>query len=175
MEEQTIEISGITIDDLDILQAISIQTFTETFSEQNTESDMQTYIAENLSKERLIKEINFPGSNFYFIKSEHKVIGYLKTNSGEAQTEKQPGNALEIERIYVVKEFHGKYIGKLLLNKAIAIARQQQCRYIWLGVWEENKKAISFYEKNGFTVFDKHLFKLGADEQTDLLMKLELN
>ncbi|MNF16430.1 Protease synthase and sporulation negative regulatory protein PAI 1 [compost metagenome] len=51
------------------------------------------------------------------------------------------------------------------------VAVQEQVLYIWLGVWEENKRALRFYEKNGFTVFDKHIFRLGNDEQTDLMMK----
>jgi ribosomal protein S18 acetylase RimI-like enzyme len=46
---------------------------------------------------------------------------------------------------------------------------------IWLGVWEKNHNAIGFYTKNGFITFDKHLFLLGDDQQTDLLMKLEIN
>ncbi|MEG2102651.1 MAG: GNAT family N-acetyltransferase, partial [Flavobacterium sp.] len=47
-------------------------------------------------------------------------------------------------------------------------------KYIWLGVWEENIRALSFYKKNGFVEFDKHIFVLGDEEQTDLLMKLTL-
>jgi len=42
---------------------------------------------------------------------------------------------------------------------------------VWLGVWEENPRAIKFYKKNGFVEFDKHTFVLGEDEQTDILMK----
>ena len=45
-------------------------------------------------------------------------------------------------------------------------------KYIWLGVWQENPKAIQFYTKNGFEVFDQHVFKLGDEEQTDFLMRL---
>ncbi|RZL17332.1 MAG: GNAT family N-acetyltransferase, partial [Pedobacter sp.] len=47
--------------------------------------------------------------------------------------------------------------------------------YVWLGVWEENPRAIRFYQKNGFMPFDKHIFKLGEDEQTDIMMKKMLS
>ena len=47
-------------------------------------------------------------------------------------------------------------------------------KYIWLGVWEENPRATRFYQKNGFVAFGKHIFKLGDDEQTDILMKRPL-
>jgi len=102
------------------------------------------------------------------------VIGYLKLNFGQAQTELQDEKALEIERIYVIKEFHGKDVGQLLYNKALQIARQKIVEYIWLGVWEENRRAINFYTKNGFVEFDKHIFKLGNEVQTDKMMKLSL-
>ena len=97
-----------------------------------------------------------------------------KINFGQSQTELQDDTALEIERIYVLKEFHGKKVGQVLYEKAIEIAKQKNAHYVWLGVWEENPRAISFYKKNGFVEFDKHIFKLGDDEQTDIMMKLKL-
>ncbi|MBP7822091.1 MAG: GNAT family N-acetyltransferase, partial [Saprospiraceae bacterium] len=103
------------------------------------------------------------------------VIGYLKLNFGSSQTELQDEKALEIERIYVSKEYHGKSVGQLLYDMAIQIAKQKNADYVWLGVWEENPRAINFYKKNGFVAFDKHIFKLGDDEQTDIMMKLKLN
>ena len=79
-----------------------------------------------------------------------------------------------IERIYVDREFQGRKIGQLLLSKAIDIAKKKHLKQVWLGVWEHNPKAIQFYERNGFQKFDKHIFKLGDDEQTDILMRLIL-
>ncbi|MES2762228.1 MAG: GNAT family N-acetyltransferase [Bacteroidota bacterium] len=175
MPTQEIAIYKTSPNEAHLLRAISILTFTETFSKQNTEADMQKYIIENLSIEKLENELNTKGSDFYFLRSHEQVIGYLKLNVGIAQTEQQPGNTLEIERIYLMNEYHGKGLGERLLKQAIDIAKQQHASYIWLGVWEENLKAISFYKKNGFQQFDTHVFKLGEDEQTDILMKLELN
>ena len=78
---------------------------------------------------------------------------------------------MEIERIYVKSSHHGKKVGQLLYSKALDIAFLKDKKYIWLGVWEENKRAVNFYKKNGFEEFDKHIFRLGNDEQTDLMMK----
>jgi ribosomal protein S18 acetylase RimI-like enzyme len=74
----------------------------------------------------------------------------------------------------VLNEYHGKKVGQLLYDKAIQVATLMQVDYVWLGVWEENQRALSFYKKNGFVEFDKHIFKLGEDEQTDIMMKLSL-
>ena len=170
-----IEIIKITISDITELQRIGRQTFKETFADSNSEENMKSYLEEDFSLEKLAKEVNNENSEFYFAKIDNEIIGYLKVNFGESQTELKDSKALEIERIYVSKEFHGKSVGQLLYDKAIEIAKQKNSDYVWLGVWEENPRAISFYKKNGFVEFDKHIFKLGDDEQTDIMMKLKLN
>lgn len=174
METVKINISLVGLSELEQLRAISIQTFTETFAKLNTEENMQKYLNENLSCEKLTKELKNPNSEFYFITCNDKPIGYLKVNFGNSQTEQQTEASLEIERIYVLKAYYGKHIGENLLYKAIEIAKQKYYTYLWLGVWEKNVKAIAFYQKHGFEVFDKHVFKLGDDIQNDLLMKLIL-
>lgn len=169
-----IEIKKISIKEIDQLQKIGRQTFQETFSESNSEDNMKSYLETGFSNEKLTAELTDENSEFYFAILENKVIGYLKINFGVSQTELKDNKALEIERIYVSKEFHGKSVGQLLYNKAIEIANHKKSEYVWLGVWEENLRAIKFYRKNGFVEFDKHIFKLGNDEQTDIMMKLKL-
>lgn len=170
-----ITIIKVTISDINELQKIGRKTFQETFEDSNSEKNMKSYLEEGFSIEKLIPELNNENSEFYFAKIDNEVIGYLKVNFGESQTELKDNKALEIERIYVSKEFHGKSVGQLLYNKAIEVAKQKGSEYVWLGVWEENPRAIRFYKKNGFVEFDKHIFKLGDDEQTDIMMKLKLN
>lgn len=172
---ENIHIRQITLNDIEQLQKISRQTFFETFSTVNTEENMAKYLEEELSLEKLSIELNNKDSAFYFAIFDNHIIGYLKLNFGASQTELKDSKALEIERIYVLKEFHGKSVGQLLYEKAIQVAHQINANYVWLGVWEENPRAISFYKKNGFVEFDKHIFKLGDDEQTDIMMKLYLN
>ncbi|WP_291150888.1 GNAT family N-acetyltransferase [Flavobacterium sp. UBA7680] len=171
---EDIYITEITLDDIDQLQKIGRQTFYETFSEYNSEENMLTYLDEKFSKEKLTEELTNKNSQFYFAVLGNNTIGYLKINFGESQTELQDEKSVEIERIYVSKEFHGKKVGQLLYEKAIQIAKEKNTDYVWLGVWEENHRALSFYKKNGFVEFDKHIFRLGNDEQTDIMMKLKL-
>ena len=171
---ENIIIEKVTQNDIDQLQKIGRQTFFETFSASNSDENMQKYLEEGFSSEKLTIELNDPNSEFYFAVLENTVIGYLKLNFGKAQTELQEDKALEIERIYVLKEFHRKKVGQLLYEKALEIAKQKNADYVWLGVWEENPRAINFYKKNGFVAFDKHIFKLGNEEQTDIMMKLQL-
>jgi len=169
-----IEIKKATLTEIDQLKQIGRQTFYETFASGNTEENMQKYLDEGFSVDKLTTELSDKNAEFYFATYDKKVIGYLKLNFGQSQTELKDDKALEIERIYVLKEFHGKAVGQALYEKAIQIASQTKSDYVWLGVWEKNQRAINFYKKNGFVEFDKHIFKLGEDKQTDIMMKLKL-
>ena len=153
------------------LQSISRQTFYETYCTMNTKENMDKYLNENLSISTLEKELKNPNSLFFIIRDLDKNIGYLKLNMGPAQTDIKDANALEIERIYVIKEYQGKKAGQQLYEKTIQVAKEKMLKYIWLGVWQENSKAIQFYIKNGFEIFEQHVFKLGDEEQTDFLMR----
>lgn len=174
MEVESINIKKAILNDIDQLQYIGRETFSETFSSSNTEENMSKYLDEGFSHEKLMDELSNVGSEFYFALFKNKVIDYLKINFGASQTELKDEEALEIERIYVLRAFHGKKVGQMLYEKALEIAKQKKTPYVWLGVWEENHRAIRFYQKNGFVAFDKHIFKLGDDEQIDVMMKLEL-
>ena len=171
----TIEIIRATETDIALLINIGIQTFFEKFTENNSEENMQKYAAEAYSFEKIASEVNNPNSQFYLANINNQTVGYLKINFGDAQTELQDPKALELERIYVLNEFQGRKIGQLLYEKTLELAKQANINYVWLGVWEENTSAIKFYEKNGLKAFSKHVFMLGDDPQTDIMMKIELN
>ncbi|WP_119080961.1 GNAT family N-acetyltransferase [Chitinophaga alhagiae] len=169
-----IELAAITPADVQALRQLALQTFSDAFSGANTSGNMQAYSNEAFSIARLTEELRNPASRFYFVKAGGKPAGYLKVNFAAAQTDLQDPAGLEIERIYVLKEFHGQQVGQALLDKALEIAAAAGAAYVWLGVWEKNLRAIRFYEKNGFAPFGTHLFRLGEDEQTDVLMKRAL-
>lgn len=172
---ENIELEIATKNDVVALQEIATKTFVETFAIHNTEEDMAKYLNDFLSIEKLSVELNNEQSTFYFATLNNVIVGYVKLNFGNAQTELQDNNSLEIERIYVLQAYQGKKVGQLLFEKATQVAGENNLHYIWLGVWEENLRAQKFYKKNGFIEFDKHIFKLGSDEQTDIMMKKVLN
>jgi ribosomal protein S18 acetylase RimI-like enzyme len=171
---ESIQIRKATGSDIKNVQEIGRKTFAETFSAGNTAENLDKYLVEGFSEEKIASELNNSNSEFYFAILDNNVIGYLKLNFGQSQTELKDDSALEMERIYVLKEFHGKKVGQVLYEQVMEIARQKKVNYVWLGVWEENLRAISFYKKNGFVEFRKHVFKFGDDEQTDIMMKLQL-
>jgi ribosomal protein S18 acetylase RimI-like enzyme len=106
------------IEDASALQQIGKETFFETFAASNTDEDMQKYLEENFNLDKISAEINNPFSEFYIAYSE---IGYLKLNSGDAQTEVSDDSSIEIERVYVKSAYHGKKVGQVLYDKALEI------------------------------------------------------
>lgn len=170
-----LEIKKATQKDTELLLTIGRKTFFEKFTENNSQENMLQYASEAYTFEKISSEVNNPNSQFYLASLNDQTVGYLKINFGDAQTELQDPQALELERIYVLKEFQGRKIGQQLFEKTLEIAKQAKVNYVWLGVWEENANAIKFYEKNGLKAFSKHIFMLGNDAQTDIMMKLDLN
>jgi len=155
--------------DLPVVAALSKDTFSEAFARDNTPENMAYYLTHHFSDQALTGELKDPASAFFIAWSDGQAAGYIKLRSQEQSD--GPDNALEIQRIYVLAAFQGKKVGAALMQYCLDTARQQAYEAVWLGVWEHNIKAISFYERWGFEVFGTHPFVFGDDVQTDLLMK----
>jgi ribosomal protein S18 acetylase RimI-like enzyme len=175
MKSSTLQFSKVEKSDLHILQSLSIATYSDTFSADNTDETMQLYLDKAFSLSQLSNELSNEESTFYFAKMDEKIVGYLKLNVGKAQNEFQDHEGLEIERIYVTKEAQRQGIGKQLLSYAIQTGKELNKQYVWLGVWEKNEKAIGFYTNYGFQIIGSHPFQMGEETQTDLLMRLRLH
>ena len=169
-----IKISKCNIEDVQVLQKVSIETFNDTFSNQNSPENMKAYLDRAFHTKQLEKELANIGSQFYFICVDDEVAGYLKVNLDEAQSEKMGDAFLEIERIYIRNKFQRKGLGKYLIDKAIGIAKERNKKNIWLGVWEKNDNAIRFYKTIGFVQSGTHSFYMGDEEQIDIIMTKSL-
>ncbi|WP_420321010.1 GNAT family N-acetyltransferase [Flagellimonas sp.] len=163
-----------TLGDLQQLVKISKDTFVDAFEKDNDPRDFETYIQQAFSMEQLRLELENQNTQFFFVFLGQELIGYLKLNKEEAQSDIKDSESLELERIYVVQKFQGKGIGNWLLQQVIQIGQKQALAYIWLGVWEKNEAAIRFYQKHGFQKFGTHPYYIGKDKQTDWLMRLDL-
>ncbi|MFG6147376.1 GNAT family N-acetyltransferase [Halobacillus sp. B23F22_1] len=170
----TITIRKCTCDDVPQLQEIGYTTFKNTFQHQNSPENMESYLNKAFTIHQVEKEIAAQNSHFYFIYVKEELAGYLKVNTGEAQTEKMGEDSFEIERIYIIDQFQKHGLGKGLLNLAIEMAVEQHKTKVWLGVWEKNENAIAFYKKMGFVQTGAHSFYMGDEEQTDIIMVKKL-
>ncbi len=163
-----------SVGDLETLLWISRKTFSDAFEKENNPEDFQSYIDTAFRREAISDQLKNKKIHFYFVYVNDELAGYFKLNETGAQSDINDPETVELERIYVLEDFQGKNIGTRMLNEVTAIARKLEVNYLWLGVWEENRSAIRFYERYGFVKFGEHPYAVNTDIQTDWLMKLEL-
>jgi len=165
------------IEDAELIADLSRKTFYDTFAKDNTEEDMNIFMNEQFSKEKLMKQVEDNQDTFLLVFDkddtlEESCLGYVRlTERSEDRNESlfKDKQYIELARIYVVQSAKRRGIGKILVQESIDIAKSLNKEIIWLGVWEKNPSAIAFYEKMGFKSFGSHDFLLGHDLQTDLL------
>lgn len=160
--------------DINALVLLSKSTFTKAFEKDNDPEDFKRYINTAFSKHTLLMQLQNQDSSFYFVYINKQLLGYFKLNQHQAQTDIQEDDSMELERIYIQEEFQGQGYGAVLLNRIIEIGLKANKSFLWLGVWQQNVKAIRFYERYGFVKFGTHPYYIGTDKQTDWLMKREL-
>lgn len=160
----------VTAADIPELVAISRETFAATFDSNTAPADMTKFLDDAYNPERLLAELNTPGTTFWFIKVDQAVAGYLKVNIDGAVSPDADPASLELERIYIRAAFKRHGLGSQLFAKAEAIARDHHKPSIMLGVWEGNTAAQAFYRRLGFHKVSQHVFQVGTDPQTDWLL-----
>lgn len=160
--------------DLSVVAKLSTDTFFETYATYNEKAAMDQYLTKNFNLRQMETELSDARNLFFLAFIGDQPAGYTKLRTSEVLEELEGKNAIEIERIYVLKAFQGKKIGAALIGHSLELASQNGFDTIWLGVWTENPKAIHFYKRWGFEIFGTHIFYFGDDPQTDFLMKKEL-
>lgn len=156
--------------DLSSLVALMRHTFEATYAYANTEEDMQDYLETHFRTEIIAQELNtdFP---CFVVETETGLVGYLMMGPSELETPFE--GAVELKRIYLDHAAKGKGWGKALLQKGIEWARSEGYTGVSLCVWQQNLKAIAFYQSQGFQVVEERKFILGQDVQDDFGMLLK--
>lgn len=161
-------------DDAALLAELGARTFHDTFAADNDPRDLAAYLAESFSPAKQAAELADPSHSFLIAELGGTAIGYAQLRSGDAPPSVRGPRPTELARIYVDRPWLGRGVGELLLGSCIAEARRAGFQTLWLGVWERNARALAFYRRRGFTVVGSHIFQLGSDPQTDLLMERSL-
>lgn len=156
------------------IAVLSRQTFYDAFAGFNSKEDMEKFMNDSFSIEKLVAEFIDPRHIFFTALLNKKLVGYAKITESENPDQLANANAIELGRLYAAKESIGQGVGKALMAESIRTAGLKGKEWIWLGVWEKNERAISFYKKFGFEKFGEHDFVLGDDVQTDWLMKRKI-
>ena len=169
-----VTIRSCSLRDAQAIVSIGIRTFRVTFDEKNTAENMMLYLNSTFTLKNITTELGEKGSVFFIAEQGNKTAGYARIRTAEKPDGVHGSSPLEIQRLYVDSQFHGKRVGYLLMKTCLHYAREQNHDVVWLGVWEHNEQAKEFYKKWGFEKFGEHIFMLGNDAQTDWLMQMNL-
>lgn len=164
-------IRELTEDDIPKLRDIAIKIFRDTFTDHNTPENLEAFLERDYNIDSFRKEFAEPGSQYYFISDNDRPAGYLRLRKNKEVDHLLGTNTIEIHRLYVDPEWHGKKVGDQLMQFSIDFAAKNNHEWIWLGVWEGNPRAQRFYEKWRFERFSEHDFFMGEEKQTDWLMR----
>lgn len=157
--------------DAGLLTELGARTFEETFAADNNEEDMAAYLAASFNVAQQMAELNDSASTFFIAEVEGHAAGYAKLQAGEPAPEVEGAKAVELVRLYVSREWLGRGVGEALMRACVEEARRAGHETIWLGVWERNGRAQAFYRKWNFRAIGEHVFQLGSEAQTDILME----
>ncbi|MFY0592807.1 GNAT family N-acetyltransferase [Roseivirga sp.] len=159
-------IRPVELKDAEALCTLGRFTLHETFEAPNSKENLDTYLDKSFSLANVEAQFKSPPSEFYFATLHKETVGYLKLNTSD--------QGLEIESIYGIGSAQGKRVGKALYTFAHDIAKSKKSAWLWLGVWQENVKAIEFYKRKGMEIFDTRQFQLGSELQDDFLMRMRI-
>ncbi|WP_420455991.1 GNAT family N-acetyltransferase [Rubrivirga sp.] len=155
------------------LAALAARTFRDAFADDNAADDMEAYVRDAFSLDRVRAELADDANMFLlaFTDGADQPTGYAKIRAGTADSSVTGPDPVELERLYVNRNAIRQGVGAALMQASLDAARSAGRRTLWLGVWERNARAISFYERWGFEAVGDHVFRLGSDDQTDLIME----
>lgn len=175
MEKPEIRIRIAGAEDAALVAGLSRRTFYETFAPHNTEENMRIFLEEQFPPERQMAEVGAPGRIFLLAYIDDEPAGYASMREGESPKGLDDQKAIEIVQLYSEQKMIGKGVGAALMKACLDQARHRGKDWVWLGVWEQNQRAIAFYSKWGFERFGEHVFLVGLDAQTDWWMKKKLD
>lgn len=173
VDDSEITIRQATTKDVRLLSALATVTFFEAYFEQDDPHELADYLIDNFSSEAISVDVESSASTYFIAMRNGRAVGYAKLRDGEPH-ESVGENAIELQRFYLVERVWGSGVGRVLLDHCIAEARSLGKETLWLGVWEENARGLSFYRKHGFERVGTLTFPYGDTVGINAVMQIRL-
>ena len=149
-----------TLKDAQLLSIIGKEAFLVAHGHSAPKKDIDNYVNQNFNEENFKKELSDVKNEYYLIYSDAKIAGYSKVILNSKNENISSENITLLSRLYLLEAFYGLNLGKELFNFNVNLSKENNQKGIWLAVWVENQRAISFYEKRGFVKVGKFDFKI---------------
>lgn len=174
ISQENVKIRQAESDDAKLVSALATVTFYEAYFENDEANDLANYVLDSFEVEKIRAEIADPDFTFFLIYRNEKAVGYAKLRRNSPIDCVTDKNAVELQRIYILERVYGKGIGEILLAHCLKTAKESGFSTLWLGVWEQNKRAQRFYEKHGFVRVGSLNFPYGDSVGINFVLKIEL-
>ena len=152
------------------LAALAERTFRAAFGASNTRENMDAHCSNAYGETIQASEIANRQIKTFVCEEGYELVGYAQLRWGNAPPCVLALRPAEIQRIYVDQRWHGKGIAQALMSQVLTAALRGNADQVWLGVWENNPRALAFYQKSGFNRVGHHVFQLGDDPQHDWIL-----
>lgn len=160
--------------DARLISVLATVTFYEAYFEQDSPSGLADYLVESFSVTQIESELAVPDSTFFIAYQNEKAVGYAKLLRNSKVDCIKSENSIELKRIYLVERVWRTGVGEKLLNHCLIAAKQSGHDTLWLGVWQENRRGLRFYEKHGFKKAGTLEFPYGDDVGINDVMQINL-
>jgi ribosomal protein S18 acetylase RimI-like enzyme len=155
-----IKITKPTLKHAKLLSKLGTASFLVSHGHSASKKDIDKYVAENFSEENFKSELENPENEYYLIYYQDKIAGFSKIIFNSENENITAKNVALMSRLYLLEEFYGLGLGKELFNFNVKLSKQNKQKGIWLAVWVENPRAITFYKKIGFKKVGNYNFKI---------------
>ncbi len=149
-----------SISDFKLLADLGSQTFIESHGKSASKADIDFYIGEKYNYKVIQQDLRNADNIYHIIYYENQPIGFSKMILDNPTSNIQMGNVSKLERLYLLKDFHKLKKGLELFNFNVALSKSKNQIGMWLYVWKENERAISFYMKNEFQIIGSYDFQI---------------
>jgi len=149
-----------TVRDCELLAKIGKKSFLDAHSKSASKEDIDTFLSQNYSSKDFAKDIAIADNIYRLIYFKNQAVGFSKVVLHIPNTYIHEPQVTKLDRLYLLKEFYGQNLGDTLLNCNIELSKRNNQKGMWLAVWIENKRALKFYLKNGFTIVGSYDFKI---------------
>ena len=161
-----------TLDDIAAIDRIFRQSFCDTFAHLYRDEDLQAFLGK-FTPEAWASEVGSPDYAFRLAEADGEAVGYVKLGPSTLPLE-QNGPAIELRQLYILKQWHGSGIARVLMDWALEEARRRGVRELLLTVYTDNHRAKRFYERYGFEEVGPYAFMVGEQADEDIIMRLRL-
>ncbi|HSM29328.1 MAG TPA: N-acetyltransferase [Woeseiaceae bacterium] len=172
---QGIRLLDASVADAAALAAAGERLFVQAYGKYSRPDDLKLHVEQYFGRENVSTELQKPGCSYTIACDDDGIAGFIKIWRGPAPDSIPANTAVEVQQLYVDGDRQRQGVGRKLMDRALATARQEGYAGLWLSVWQDADWAVGFYEAYGFRRVGTAEFRLGQSRFKDYLMWLALH